>query len=303
MSIPDFQSLMLPVLKSLSDREEHSLKEIVEKLADDLRLSQEERNELLPSGQQPVFYNRVGWANTYLKKSGLVETTRRSHFRITERGLDVLRQSPSRIDMKFLKRFPEYIEFKERTGDPKVSLTVSPDDTIVDERTPEEVLEDAYQKIRRDLAQELLAQVLSNTPAFFESLVVELLVKMGYGGSRKDAARAVGRSGDEGIDGIIDEDRLGLDSIYIQAKKWEGNVGRPEIQKFVGALSGKRAKKGIFITTATFSNQAREYASMIETKVVLIDGERLAELMIDHDVGVSSVAAYSIKRIDSDYFG
>jgi restriction system protein len=153
------------------------------------------------------------------------------------------------------------------------------------------------------LAQDLIEQVLNNTPAFFESLVVELLVKMGYGGSRKEAARAVGRRGDEGIDGIIDEDRLGLDSIYIQAKKWEGNVGRPEIQKFVGALSGKKAKKGIFITTATFSNQARDYVAMIDTKVVLIDGKRLAELMIDHDVGVSPVASYSIKRIDSDYFG
>lgn len=300
MSIPDFQSLMLPVLQSLSDGEEHSLKDIVDKLADDLKLSQEERNELLPSGQQPVFYNRVGWANTYLKKSGLVETTRRSHFRITERGRDVLSENPSRIDMKFLERFPEYIEFRKKTGEPSI---IQPPPDPIEKRTPEEVLEDAYQKIRSDLAQDLLTQVLNNTPAFFESLVVELLVKMGYGGSRKEAARAVGRRGDEGIDGIIDEDRLGLDSIYIQAKKWEGNVGRPEIQKFVGALSGKKAKKGIFITTAAFSNQARDYVAMIDTKVVLIDGKRLAELMIDHDVGVSPVASYSIKRIDSDYFG
>jgi restriction system protein len=300
MPIPDFQSLMLPVLQSMSDGDEHSLKEIVERLADDLKLSQEQRNELLPSGQQPVFYNRVGWANTYLKKSGLVETTRRSHFRITERGKEVLRENPPYINMKFLERFPEYIEFREKTGKTQI---IQPPSVIGEERTPEEVLEDAYQKIRSDLAQDLLEQVLNNTPAFFESLVVELLVKMGYGGSRKEAARAVGRRGDEGIDGIIDEDRLGLDSIYIQAKKWGGTVGRPEIHKFVGALSGKKAKKGIFITTGTFSNQARDYVDMIETKVVLIDGKRLAELMIDHDVGVSPVASYSIKRIDGDYFG
>jgi restriction system protein len=303
MPIPDFQSLMLPLLKTLSDREEHSLKEIIEALADQYNLTQAERSELLPSGQQPIFYNRVVWANTYLKKSCLVETTRRSHYRITERGLAVLQQNPARIDMKFLEQFPEYIEFKKKTGPSNGDGTGAKIGTGIEERTPEEMLEDAYQKIRSDLAQELLAQVLNNTPAFFESLVVELLVKMGYGGSRKEAAKAVGRSGDEGIDGIIDEDRLGLDRIYIQAKRWSGTVGSPEVQKFVGALSGKKAKKGIFITTGAFSHQAREFVEVIETKVVLIDGERLAELMIDNDVGVAPVANYSIKRIDTDYFG
>jgi restriction system protein len=300
MPIPDFQSIMLPLLELTSDGEEHSLKEAVEALANDYQLTQEERSELLPSGQQQVFYNRVGWANTYLKKSGLVESTRRSHFRITERGREVLKRHPLKIDMAYLKQFPEYIEFREKQGEIEVGPQQGDEIQV---RTPEEILENAYQRIRNSLAQDLLTQVKNSSPAFFEQLVVDLLVRMGYGGSRKEAARAVGQRGDEGIDGIIDEDRLGLDRIYIQAKKWEGNVSRPEIQKFVGALHGKHARKGIFITTASFTSQAQEYASLIESKVVLIDGDKLAEFMIDYDIGVSHVASYSIKRIDGDYFG
>lgn len=299
MAIPDFQTLMLPVLRYADTQEEQSLGEATEYLAHEFDLSAEERNQLLPSGTQPIFYNRVGWARTYLKQAALLEPTRRNYLRITDRGRDVLQSNPGRIDMKFLEQFPEYVEFKERKRAPKEGE--KPVET--EELSPEESLEDAYSRIREDLAKELLDNILRSSPAFFEQLVVELLVKMGYGGSRADAARAVGQSGDEGIDGIIDEDRLGLDTIYIQAKRWTDNpVGRSEIQKFVGALQGKRARKGIFITASRFTDQARDYTFSIDTKVVLIDGKSLADLMIDHGVGVSTVAAYELKRIDSDFF-
>jgi restriction system protein len=232
----------------------------------------------------------------------LIDYTRRGDFRITGRGKEVLQRNPARIDMSYLQEFPEYIEFKKVTHE---VIDTSNSDEDLDELTPEEALEDAYQKIREDLSEAVLRAVISSSPGFFEKLVVELLVKMGYGGSRRDAARAVGGSGDEGIDGIIDEDKLGLDTIYIQAKKWQegSTVGRPEIQKFVGALQGQRAKKGIFITTTKFSEDAKRYAANIDTKVVLIDGTRLASLMIGHNVGVSAQTTYEIKRLDSDYFG
>jgi len=302
MPIPNFQTIMLPLLQFAFDGEEHSIHELVEGLASHFSLTEEEKSILLPSGQQPIFYNRVGWARTYLKKARLIDYTRRGYFRITVRGNEVLQRNPDRIDMSYLQEFPEYIEFKKVTRN--VIDTPSGDDHV-DELTPEEALEDAYQRIREDLSEEVLRTVISSSPGFFEKLVVELLVKMGYGGSRRDAARAVGGSGDEGIDGIIDEDKLGLDTIYIQAKKWQAGstVGRPEIQKFVGALQGQRAKKGIFITTTRFSDDAKKYAANIDTKVVLIDGVRLASLMIDHNVGVSSQTTYEIKRLDSDYFG
>jgi restriction system protein len=298
MSVPDFQTIMLPLLDFMKDGKEHSIHEVVASLAKFFNLSDQNLNELLPVGRQTRFYNRVGWARTYLVKAGLLTMSRRSFYQITNRGKEVLKEKPSRIDMKFLQRYPEYIEFKKR----RETTIDKPEKIIDDNRTPEETLEDAYQEIREDLAQEILHQVKSCSPAFFERLVVELLVKMGYGGSRIDAARAVGQSGDGGIDGIIDEDRLGLDSIYIQAKRWESSVGRPEIQKFVGALIGKRAKKGIFITTASFTQDAHHYVSNIDSKVVLIDGEKLAEFMIDYDIGVTEVISYKLKRIDSDYF-
>ncbi|MEM3147219.1 MAG: winged helix-turn-helix domain-containing protein, partial [Archaeoglobaceae archaeon] len=249
MPIPDFQTIMLPLLQCFDDGQEHSTQELIETLAKEFSLLEEELNALLPSGKQTIFYNRVGWARTYLTKAGLLEMSRRSYYRITERGRQVLKSNPSRIDMKFLEQFPEYVEFRERESGRRRSKETTDEEG---EKTPEEILEDAYEEIRDGLAQELLILVKQGTPSFFERLVVELLVKMGYGGSRRDAARAVGQAGDEGIDGIIDEDRLGLDTIYIQAKKWDNVVGRPEIQKFVGALMGKRAKKGIFITTSSF---------------------------------------------------
>lgn len=302
MPIPDFQTMMLPLLQCASDGEEHSIHEAVESLASHFSISEEDGNRLLPSGQQPIFYNRVGWARTYLKKARLIDDPRRGYFRITDRGKEVLQRNPDCIDMKYLREFPEYIEFRETTREAADTSQVEED---LYELTPEEALEEAYQKIRQDLSDEVLKAVINSSPGFFEKLVVELLVKMGYGGSRRDAARAVGGSGDEGIDGIIDEDRLGLDTIYIQAKKWkEGStVGRPEIQKFVGALQGQRAKKGIFITTTRFTDDAKSYASNIEIKVVLIDGKRLSNLMIDHNVGVSEQTTYEIKSLDSDYFG
>ena len=302
MSIPDFQAIMLPLLELAGDDEIHSLSDAVGKLADKLDLSEEERTELLPSGQQPTFYNRVGWARTYLKKAGLLTDPRRGHFRITERGREALESHPPRIDRQYLQQFEEFVDFASGTQD-----TADGEDQSEDlrELTPEEILENAYQEIREDLAEELLDYVVRSGSGFFEKLVVELLVQMGYGGSRRDAARAVGRSGDRGIDGIIDEDRLGLDVIYVQAKKWSDHnpVGRPEIQKFVGALQGRRARKGIFITTSRFTENARDYANRIDTRVVLIDGERLTDLMIDHGVGVSPLTTYEIKRVDSDYFG
>lgn len=304
MAIPDFQSIMLPLLKFAKDNEIHHIHDAVKYLAEEFNLSEDEMSELLPSGQQPIFYNRVGWARTYLKKAGLLEDPKRGYFKITERGLKILQEDPDYIDMKFLRRFEEFLKFREPQPEdsPRIEQTKEKD---LEELTPEEALEETYQRILQDLMDELLEYVLNSTPGFFEKLVIELLVKMGYGGSQRDAARAVGRSGDEGIDGIIDEDRLGLDTIYIQAKKWDpGNsVGRPEIQKFVGALQGKRAKKGVFITTSKFTNDARHYASRIDTRIVLIDGQRLTNLMIDHDIGVSVRSIYSIKSVDTDYFG
>ncbi len=300
MSIPDFQSIMLPLLKMTSDSEEHSTTELVEKIAKHFSLTDKELNEIIPSGQ-PRFYNRVGWARTYLSKSGLLQLTKKSHYRITEDGKKVLTENPHDINMKYLEKFPSYIEFrKKKKVKKKIGGEIEPPTS--ENQTPEEIMEEAYHEIRDGLALELLALVKNSTPAFFERLVVELLVNMGYGGSWDEAAQAVGQTGDEGIDGIIDEDRLGLDSIYIQAKKWDSNVSRPEIQKFVGALVGKHAHKGIFITTSGFSQEATKYVSMIDNRVVLIDGKRLAEFMIDHNVGVTNQVNYQLKRVDSDYF-
>jgi restriction system protein len=301
MAIPDFQTIMLPLLHFARDGQEHSIQEAHDHLAEHFALTPEEINDLLPSGQQNTFYNRVGWARTYLKKSGLLHAPRRAYFQITDRGRQALADKPTIIDMAYLKRFPEYQAFKTASK-LKTITDVASIETVVNERTPEEALEEAFQEIRENLAQELLTQVKNSSSKFFERLVVELLVAMGYGGSRRDAARAVGQAGDEGIDGIIDEDRLGLDTIYIQAKKWEDTVTRPEIQKFVGALQGKRARKGIFITTSSFSQGAYDYVALIDTKVVLIDGSRLTEYMIDYNIGVSAVNRYEVKRIDSDYF-
>lgn len=299
MPIPDFQSLMLPLLRRLGDGAEHSLRELIIQLGEEFGLTDAERKELLRSGGQPVFDNRVGWARTYMKKARLLESSRRGWLRITPRGLDVLKEQPERINIAFLERFEEFRAFRSpRKTTPPTEEALA----TGDEPSPEESLAQAYETLKQAVLAELLDQVKQSSPTFFERLVVELLVRMGYGGSFKEAVRAVGRSGDEGIDGVIKEDRLGLDVVYIQAKRWAQPVGRPEIQKFAGALQGHRARKGVFITTSSFSKEAREYVERIDSKIVLIDGERLAELMFEYNVGVATVATYQVKKVDSDFF-
>jgi len=299
MSIPDYQLLMLPLLEILEDGEPRSLRECIETLAEKFSLTYEERKQLLPSGQQPVFGNRVGWARTYLKKAGLLDSPRRGFVKITERGKEVLKNKPNKIDNAFLKRFEEFRNFiSSRRGGREFEEPGEEESC----ENPVEKIEGAYAEHQAILAEELLGTVRQVSPAFFERLVVQLLVKMGYGGRRLEAASVVGRSGDEGIDGIINEDALGLDVIYIQAKQWGNSVGRPEIQRFVGALHGQRARKGVFITTSTFTNEALGYVKTIDPKVVLIDGETLVNLMIDHGVGVSIRSVYELKAVNRDFF-
>lgn len=298
--IPDYQTIMLPLLEFAGDKKEHHIREAIDYLAEKFGLTAEERKMLLPSGQEPIFDNRVRWAKTYLLKAGLLYSPKRGYFKITEKGLEVLKNPPTKIDNEYLSRFPEFIEFR-------IKQKIRKEDEVkllkkYDESTPEDLIAIGYQKLRDELAKKLLDKIMSCSPSFFEKLVVDLLVKMGYGGSREEAGKAVGKSGDEGIDGIIKEDKLGLDVVYIQAKRWTNPVGRPEIQKFVGALHGHKVRKGIFITTSTFSQSAIDYASKIDSKIILIDGEKLADLMIEYNVGVSTINSYDIKKMDLDYF-
>jgi len=298
MTIPKYHEIMLPLLKHISDNKEYSLRQVIDDLSNIFNLTKDEKAELLPSGQA-IFVNRVGWARTYLKKAGLISATKRGYFRITDRGKNVLHKEPKTIDANFLKQFEEFRKFVSY----KKEISVENEKGEIEANsTPEELLANAYQHLKNELADELLNQLKSVSPDQFERIVVDVLVGMGYGGSRSDAAKAVGKSGDEGIDGIINEDRLGLDVIYIQAKKWEGTIGSPEIQKFAGALQGQRSKKGIFITTSEFSKAALDFVNRIENKIVLIDGRKLVEYMIDHNIGVSSSAIYEVKKIDNDYF-
>jgi restriction system protein len=298
--IPDFQTIMLPLLKYFGDQKEHSTSELVEHISNVFHLTEEQRRDLLPSGTQTTIYNRVIWAKTYLKKAGLIESTVRPYFKITERGLEILNNKPIRIDMKFLEQFPEYQEFKKlKKEDKKIK---EEENKLLETRTPEELVRSGYKIILDTIKSDILSNIKNCSPKFFEKLVVDLLIKMGYGGSLEDAGRAIGRSGDGGIDGIIKEDKLGLDFIYIQAKRWDGVVGRPEIHKFVGALTGRQANKGVFITTSKFTNDARDFVIHLDKKVVLIDGEQLAQLMLDYDIGVTKIETYEIKRIDNDYF-
>jgi restriction system protein len=303
MAIPDYQSLMLPLLKLVEDKKEHKYRDLIESLASEFKITDDERKELLASGNQAIFDNRVGWAKTYLKKAGLLESPKRATFVITSSGLETLKKNLNNIDAKYLRQFPTFLEFQNASRTENETEDENKEVSI-NGQTPEENLDIAYQRIRKSLASELINKVVELSPSFFERLVVELLVKMGYGGSIKDAGKAIGKSGDEGIDGTIKEDKLGLDIIYIQAKRWKpGNViGRPELQKFVGALAGQGAKKGIFITTSNFTREALEYTPRNETKIVLIDGEQLAQLMIDYNLGCTPQQTYEIKKIDSDYF-
>lgn len=301
MAVPDFQQIMLPMLQIAADGAEHRLSDAIEALAKQLRLSEAERAELLPSGIQPKFDNRVGWARTHLGKALLLESPKRGWFCISERGRAALAQKPARIDMAFLSQYPEYMAFRSK-GRAADNGTAEVVDAAEEVASPEETLEASYQALRGTLAQELLERVKQVSPRFFERLVVDLLVAMGYGGSRRDAGQAIGRSGDGGIDGIINEDRLGLDVVYIQAKRWEHTVSRPDVQSFAGSLEGVRARKGVMITTSAFSQQARDYVGRIEKKIVLIDGEQLAQYLIDYDIGVAEVTRYVVKKVDLDYF-
>jgi len=289
-------------LDCLADGREHKMKEIRDVAAKTLGITEEERSEMLPSGRQPLFDNRVGWTRTYLKKAGLIENPSRSVYKITAAGKQVLAENPTEINNLYLQRFESFREFIYPDSKDAESLTnVSP----ISSQTPQDILDDAFKQINATLADDILAEIMKQSPSFFENLVVKLLTKMGYGGSIEDAGSVIGQTGDEGIDGIIREDKLGFSLIYIQAKRWDCDktVGRPEIQKFVGALAGQGASKGLFITTAKFTKEARQYANKQHTtKVVLVDGSALARLMIEFNLGVSTEATYEIKRIDTDFF-
>jgi restriction system protein len=303
--IPKYEEIMLPFLKYLADGEEHSLSETHDALAKEFNLTDDELKELLPSGQQPIFRNRLGWARTYLKKAGLLTSPKRAHFRISDSGLALLKENPKEITSKFLTRYEDFVELqsikrtkldKNDISQPQIDVNGTTD------QTPEESLEYAYQKLHSGLSKELLSILKTCKPSFFEKLVIDLLITMGYGGSRKEAGKAMGKSGDGGIDGIINEDKLGLDVIYLQAKRWDNAVPVKEIRDFTGALASKKAKKGIFITTSSFPKSVCEFVGQVEYKIILIDGERLTNLMIEHSVGLSTVSTYHVKTIDSDYF-
>lgn len=304
MPIPDYQTLLLPLLNLAADEQEHAFRDALESLALEFKLTPAEQMELLPSGAQTVFSNRVGWARSYLKQAGLLHTPRRGFFALTQRGRQMLQHKPKRLQVSDLKQFAEFQAFRARKR-PKALETLKATDFAPDlmlDNTPEDIMASAYRITQQNLAQEVLSLIKELPPTFFEKLVIDLLVKMGYGGNRQDAGRAIGKTGDGGIDGFINEDRLGLDVIYVQAKRWDTTVGRPEIQKFAGALQGQKGRKGIFITTSTFSREAKEYAHSIEIRLILIDGKRLAELMVEHNIGVTVLGLYEVKKIDLDYF-
>lgn len=299
MSIPDFQTLMRPLLELHADGKEHINRDLINALAVQFTLTEEELREMLPSGRAKMFDNRVGWAKTYISNAGLISAPKRAVSVITELGQKLLKEHSGPINLKTLSSLSN--------GKPRESRKESATEAVLPEaldtpETPEEAFENAYLKIRGDIEKEIIRRILSNPPDFPERVIIDLVVRMGYGGNRKDAGEAIGRSGDEGIDGIIKEDPLGLDIIYLQAKRYEGTVGRPDVQKFAGALQGQRAKKGIFITTSSYSKEAREYVSRIDTKIILIDGPMLARLMFEHGIGVSVNTIYEVKHIDTDYF-
>lgn len=300
--IPDYQSLMLPVLRA-ADHGEVRIGDVIERLAAVLGLGEAALSALLPSGRQTVFANRVHWAKTYLAKAGLVEATRRGHFRLTPRGAEVLQAVPERIDNHFLSRFEEFRTFTNRTTQPDTEAAI-PVDAESSQATPDELMRAAHRQIEVGLAEELLDRVRTAPPDFFERLVVGLLLAMGYGGSAADAGRALGRSGDDGVDGVIDQDALGLDRVYIQAKRYAVNnsVGPGAIRDFFGSLDRHKAAKGLFVTTSTFTVSARETAEYLSKRIVLIDGEQLARLMIRHNVGCRIEEVLHVKKIDEDFF-
>jgi restriction system protein len=304
MAVPDYQSLMLPVLMA-SAVGEVRIADAVERLAEQLNLTADDRAQLLPSGKQTLFGNRVHWAKTYLTKAGLLESTRRGHFRITERGQQVIASHPPRIDNEFLNRFAEFRQFKEKSANDAAQGSQPIEPALVSRtETPDEIMRAAHKQVETSLGQDLLDRVRAAPPAFFERLMVNLLLGMGYGGSAADAGRALGRSGDDGVDGVIDQDVLGLDRVYIQAKRYaEGNnIGAGAIRDFFGSLDRHKATKGLFVTTSTFSPSAKETAEFLSKRIVLIDGEHLSKLMIRYNVGCRIEETLHIKRVDEDFF-
>jgi restriction system protein len=303
--IPDYQTLMLPLLETLSDQKEHELQDLILKLSEIFKLSDDERKELLPSGNQEIINNRVGWARTYLKKANLLSSPRRATFAITQQGLEILKKKPKKIDVKFLQGLEDFKKWQTSyqtnyQNRKEEGQNIIPE--IENGKTPEELLDYSFQKLRDELASELIERIKNCSPTFFERLVIDLLIKMGYGGSRKEAGQIIGKSGDGGIDGIIKEDKLGLDTIYVQAKKWENTVPVGQVRDFAGSLLSKKAKKGIFISTSNYPKGAYEFVNSIEPKIVLIDGKELAELMIQHNVAMATKSIYEIKKLDLDYF-
>jgi len=307
MAIPDYETLMLPLLKIAGDGQEHRISDAVNQLGRDFRLTQEERQQLLPSGKQTTFANRVHWAKTYLAQAGLLEATKRAHFRITERGRKVLAENPLRIDNEYLSQFAEFTQFRERSrvaGKPKSSQAAEIPVTPVQTQTPDELLRSTVKQIETVLGKDLLDRILVAPPPFFERLIVKLLLAMGYGGSQENSGRIVGQSGDGGIDGVIDQDALGLDRVYVQAKRYaiESAVSEPEIRAFSGSLGAAKANKGVFVTTSYFTQPARSFAERHPFRIVLIDGEQLTALMIRHNVGVRIDETLYLKKVDEDFF-
>jgi restriction system protein len=304
--IPNYQQFMRPFLEiaQAANGNEVKLRDVINELADKFNLSEEEKSETLPSGKQSILDNRVGWARTYLTKAGLLEVTRRAHFIITERGITALKDKQAVIDNKYLKKFDEFIAFKEQKNVSSESTTSVDKDNTDDEVTPDEALRLAYKKINDSLAQDILERTRKVTPDFFEDLLIELLVAMGYGGTGEGAAHALGKTGDNGIDGVIDQDPLGVDQIYIQAKRYAqgNNVGAGDIRDFFGALNLKKAQKGIFITTSDFTSSAQETANNLGTRIVLINGKELAKLMLRYNIGSRDEDVLHIKKIDEDFF-
>jgi restriction system protein len=300
MPVPNFQSFLLPLLRLMADGKDHAVADLRNHVQEAVGLSDADLLEKIPSGTQSKFANRLTWASVYLTKAGALRRLKRGVFQITDRGRDLLKENQDGITVKTLARYPEFLEFHRGNS---VGGVTAGDIEQDPGQTPEERLAAVYGLIRSSLAADLLETVKRSSPGFFERLVIDLLVAMGYGGSEEDAARAVGGTGDGGIDGMIKEDKLGLDAVYVQAKRWNGTVGRPAIQAFAGSLEGQRARKGIFITTSDFSQDALDYAQRIEKRIVLINGRELAELMIDHNVGVEIKGKpYTVKKIDQDYF-
>ena len=300
MPIPDFQTIMLPLLELVADGKDHLMKDVTRGVASRFELSADERRQLLPSGQQTIISNRVAWAKAHMKMAGLLENPVRGYIRISSVGRELLEKKPGRIDLRILRQYPSYLEFVKKS---QTSDQTGDENHVSEPKTPKEVIDSAYRTLRAALAKELLEKVRASSPQFFEEVVVRLLVAMGYGGSLIDAGQRIGRSGDGGVDGIIKEDRLGLDVVCIQAKRWESTVGRPVVQAFVGSMEMYRARKGVLLTTSSFSTDAEDYVNRIESKkVVLIDGETLSDLMIDYNIGVSVAETYLVKKVDLDFF-